>query len=140
MIEYEDSSTIAQLSPPDMRLPIQYAITYPRRLPSPTASLDFINYSSLTFETPDLNTFPCLDLAIKTAKVPGTACCILNAANEAAVDLFLHGKLSFYGIHEAIENAMQNIRVIETPTLDDILQTDKAAKEFVYNNCQKNNM
>jgi len=131
MIEYTDSSIIAQLSTPDMRLPIQYAITYPNREPTKTPTLDFSKLAALNFESPDLDAFPCLDLAIKTSAKPGTACAILNAANEAAVNLFLNNKLSFYGIHSAVAAALEEIGNIENPTLDDIIATDKAARKFV---------
>ena len=131
MIEYADSSTIAQLSLPDMRLPIQYAITYPKRLPTPTGQLDFAKMGSLTFEQPDLESFPCLDLAIKTASIPGTACAILNAANEAAVELFLDGKLGFYGISEAVQTALLKFGNKENPTVDDIIGADINTREFV---------
>jgi len=134
MIEYVDSSVIAQLSEPDMRLPIQYAITYPERNTSPTQTLDFTKFISLTFEAPDFEAFPCLALAIKTAKISGTACAVLNAANEAAVDLFLENRLSFYGIYETVQSALENIGNISNPTLDDIITASEATKAFVNKN------
>jgi len=134
MVEYCDNSVIAQLSNPDMRLPIQYAITFPQRGAAPSPALDFKKLSSLTFEAPDYNTFPCLDLAIRTAGIRGTACAVLNGANEAAVELFLENKLSFYGIYDAVQAALGKIGNIENPSLDDILSADKAAKDYVRKN------
>ena len=131
MVEFADNSITAQLSTPDMRQPIQYALTQPKRMPSLTKSLDVTSLSALTFEKPDFDAFPCLALAIKTAKIPGTACAVLNAANEAAVELFLDGKLSFYGIYDSICNALGRIGNIENPSLDDIIEADKEAKQFV---------
>jgi len=131
MVEYTDSSVIAQLSQTDMCLPIQYAITYPKRMPSPTQALDFSKLMSLSFEAPDFEVFPCLPLAIKSAKLSGTAPAVLNAANEAAVELFLEHKLSFYGIYEAVSSALEEIRNIPNPTLDDIIIAGEAAKAFV---------
>jgi len=137
MVEYSDSSVIAQLSETDMRLPIQYAITYPHRLPSPTPALNFAKLQSLTFQAPDFDTFPCLELAIKTSLVSGTACAVLNAANEAAVQLFLEKKLSFYGIYEVVKGALENINNIKNPTLEDIVEASDAAKDFVLKNVLK---
>ena len=133
MIEYCDNSVMAQLSEPDMCLPIQYALTYPNRKPTPTKQLDLTKLTALTFESPDMDTFPCLSLARQAAQTPGTACAILNAANEAAVDLFLRNKLSFYGISDTVQAALENIEIKTDFTLDDVLETDKAAKEFSYN-------
>ena len=134
MVEFTDGSVAAHLSTPDMRLPIQYALTVPERMPSLTKPLDISKLSALTFEMPDLASFPCLALAFETAKRPGTACAVLNAANEAAVELFLNGKLTFYGIHDSIRSALDHIPVIESPTLTDIIKAGEEAKEFVLNN------
>ena len=131
MVEFADSSVIAQLSVPDMRLPIQYALTYPERVPSLATRLDITRHASLTFEQPDLDAFPCLGLAFETVKINGTACAVLNAANEAAVGLFLGGKLNFYGISDSVRAALENIENIEDPTLDDVISADNAAREFV---------
>ena len=133
MVEYNDNSVIAQMSVPDMRLPIQYAITFPQRDVSPAPPLDFSKLASLTFQNPDMEAFPCLSLAIETAKTQGTACAVLNGANEAAVDRFLKGKLSFCGIFESVQAALEKVGNIPHPSLEDIIEADRAAKEFVIN-------
>jgi len=138
MVEFDDNSIKAQLSTPDMRLPIQYALTYPNRMESLASELDLTLLKSLTFLDPDREAFPCLDLAIKTASIRGTACAIMNAANEAAVELFLRGDLSFYGIFEAVSAALDNIAHIENPILEDILSADERAKLFVYERSRDN--
>ena len=132
MVEYNDNSVIAQLSLPDMRLPIQYALTWPDRRQSLVPELDMTKLSALTFAAPDTDAFPCLALAMDTARVRGTACAVLNAANEAAVDLFLRGKLSFYGIYESVCAALEHIGNIPDPTLEDIVTADILAKSYVY--------
>jgi len=132
MVEFTDNSIIAQLSVPDMRLPIQYALTYPKRTPSLTSALDIARVSSLTFEAPDLDAFPCLGAAIKAAGIRGTACAVLNGANEAAVDLFLRRELGFFGIYESVRAALDNISNIADPSLDDIIAAGEAAKRYVY--------
>ena len=132
LVEFQDNSTIAQLSTPDMRLPIQYALTQPGRLPSLISSLDLTKLKTLTFEEPDFDAFPCLLLALDCAKTQGTACTILNAANEAAVELFLDNKISYYGIYDSICNALSSIKNIINPSLDDIITTDKETKQFVF--------
>jgi len=106
MVEFTDGSTIAQLSNPDMRQPIQYALTYPDRLPSLTKPLDLIKIKSLTFEKPDMNSFPCLRLAYEAAKKGQKACATLNSANEEAVELFLQGKIGFNEIPGIIERML----------------------------------
>ena len=130
MVEYEDGSVIAQMAVPDMCLPIQYAITYPRRLPSPAAALDLTS-SALTFEEPDTDTFRCLPLAVAAARTGGTAGAVLSAANEEAVRLFLDGRLDFPGIYEAVAAAMESVATVPSPSLDDILLADRAARESV---------
>ena len=131
MVEFIDCSIAAQMAQPDMRLPIQYALTYPERKPSVVRPLDFTELKALTFEAPDMQVFPCLRLAIDAAGIRGTACTVLNGANEAAVELFLSGKLGFYGISGSIGAALDNIGNIEDPSLDDIIEIDRAAKRFV---------
>ncbi|SHH75841.1 1-deoxy-D-xylulose 5-phosphate reductoisomerase [Sporobacter termitidis DSM 10068] len=131
MVEFCDSAVIAQLSVPDMRLPIQYALTYPERRPSLTAPLDFTKIGPLTFEAPDLDVFRCLKLALDTAEIPGTACAVMNAANEAAVSLFLEEKIAFSAIYECVAAALDRIRNIEAPSIDDILAADLEARGFV---------
>jgi len=137
MVEYSDNSVIAQLSEPDMRLPIQYAITYPSRITCPTSALDFSALRSLTFEMPDNEAFPCLKLAFRAASIRGTACAILNGANEAAVDLFLQGKIGFYSIHDLVQSALESIKNIDHPSLSNIIEAGESAKAFVMTNYNK---
>lgn len=132
MVEFCDNSIAAQLAAPDMRLPIQYALTFPARLPSPAPALDITRLSGLTFEEPDYGLFPCLGLAYKAAETHGTLCSVLNGANEAAVDLFLREKLSFPGIHEIVHDAMDNIGNISSPSCEDIVMAGETAKRFVF--------
>ena len=132
MVEFADNSITAQLAQPDMRLPIQSALVFPERMPSLAAALDLTRAPALTFEEPDMEAFPCLGLAIATARVRGTACSALNGANEAAVDLFLRGKLGFYGIYDSVSAALDSIGNVEDPSLDDIVEAGEEAKRFVY--------
>ena len=132
MVEFADNSVKAQLSEPDMRLPIQYALTYPERRRSPAQGLNLAGLASLTFETPDMDAFPCLRLALETAGKRGAACAVLNGANEAAVELFLRGELGFYGIHESILAALNNIGNIEDPSLEEIIAVSEEAKLLIY--------
>jgi 1-deoxy-D-xylulose-5-phosphate reductoisomerase len=131
MVEFADNSIIAQLSTPDMRLPIQLALTYPDRIPSPVQELDFTRLFSLTFEPPDLDVFPCLGAAIEAAGTRGTACAVLNGANEAAVELFIKRKLSFYGIYESVRYVLDELGNIEDPSLEDIAAAGEEAKRLV---------
>ncbi len=131
MVEFIDNGIIAQLGAPDMRLPIQYALTYPSRLKMKGNELDLIDYSPLTFEEPDTNTFSALDLAYDALKKGGGAPAVFNGADEAAVEMFLNGKISYLDIADAIAAAMDAIKTREDPSLDEILETDRAAKEFV---------
>lgn len=132
MVEFVDNGIIAQLGAPDMRLPIQYALTYPSRLPMKNNELDFTKYPSLTFEEPDMDTFYALRLAYEALKEGGIKPTIFNSADEAAVELFMRGKLSYLGISEAIEKAMRAAENIENPDIDDIFAADKFAREIVY--------
>ena len=108
MVEFTDGSIIAQLSHPDMRMPIQYALTYPERTESLTKPLDITQVGKLTFEKPNFENFPCLHLAYEAASLGRRACSALNKANEEAVELFLQGKIGFYGISDMIERAVRN--------------------------------
>ena len=132
MVEFVDNGVIAQLGAPDMRLPIQYALTYPNRLPMKNNELDLVKYSSLTFEEPDMDTFYALRLAFEALKDGGIKPTVFNSADEAAVDLFMKGKLSYLGISEAIDKAMREIKNIESPDIDTIFETDRLAREIVY--------
>ena len=129
LVEYCDNAMIAQLGAPDMRLPIQYALTWPNRIPGPANPLDLWNCGPLTFGEPDLDTFRCLALALNAARTGGTAGAILNGANEAAVAQFLDDKIGFLEIAERVEKAMNTVPVIQNPTLEDVLEADKAARE-----------
>jgi 1-deoxy-D-xylulose-5-phosphate reductoisomerase len=130
LVEYCDNAMIAQMGVPDMKLPIQYALTYPDRVPSTaTTPFDIWNSGALTFGAPDPDTFRCLALALKAAETGGTAGAILNGANEAAVAQFLDGKIGFLDIAEKVALAMEKIPVIQDPGLLDILEADAAARE-----------
>ena len=130
-VEFADNSVIAQMGVPDMRIPIQYALTYPKRYQSPANELDLSSIGQLTFEKPDLDAFCCLRLAMEMAAAGGTACAVLNAANEAAVRLFLDGMISFNSIFEFVSAAAESITIVQKPSLDDILSCDREAREFV---------
>lgn len=131
LVEYCDNAMIAQLGAPDMRLPIQYALTFPKRVPGPATELDLWNCGPLTFGNPDLETFRCLDLALQAARTGGTAGAILNGANEAAVAQFLAGKIGFLDIAEQVARAMEQVPVRFNPGLQDVLEADRAAREAV---------
>lgn len=134
MIEFVDTSVIAQLGTPDMRVPIQYALTYPDRFPLPQGKrLNLVEIGKLHFEKMDLERYKALDLAIQAGKIGGTATTVLNAANEAAVSLFLQEKLSFLAIDSAIEKALENHQVIEKPSLQTILEVDAETRRLVEN-------
>ena len=136
LVEYCDNAILAQLGAPDMRLPIQYALTWPRRLPGgPAQPLDLWNCGPLTFGAPDLETFRCLALALEAAKRGGTAGAVLNGANEAAVGLFLAGKIGFLDIADKVALAMEQVAPVQDPALGDILEADRAAREAVLASC-----
>lgn len=131
MVEYDDRSVIAQLGVPDMCLPIQYALTYLERLPSPVGELDLFAVQSLSFYPPDLNAFPCLDIAIRALKRGGLAPAAVNGANEEAVSAFLHGRLGFMQIPELCAQAMERQPDQPADSVEDVLEADIAAREFV---------
>ena len=131
LVEYCDNAMIAQLGAPDMRLPIQYALTWPKRTPGPAVPLDLWNCGSMTFGTPDTDTFRCLKLAMEAAETGGTAGTILNGANEEAVSQFLAGKIGFLEIAEKVALAMERVPVVREPGLDDVLEADRAAREAI---------
>ena len=131
MVEFVDNSIIAQMGVPDMKLPIQYAFTYPHRKASQTDSLNFLKENTLTFAEPDYETFSCLKLAYKAAEEGGTMPVVLNAANEIAVQLFLENKIGFTDISEIIEETMKEHKNIKVPLLQDIVNADGWAREFV---------
>jgi len=134
MVEYIDGSVIAQMSSADMRLPIQYAINYPKRNNTVINKLDFYNMGNLTFEKPDLETFKCLKLALKAGKMGGNMPAIMNAANEIAVELFLDYKIKYLQIEDIIEKCMNMFNHNVNPNLEEILEVDLNVREYVRNN------
>ena len=130
MVEFEDNAVVAQLGVADMRIPIQYALTYPERLPSPAGELDFTK-APLTFEEPDTDAFRCLALARECAERGGTACAVMNGANEAAVGLFLEGKIGFNDIWRKVSAAVERLSSDAADTIEDVLASDREAKRFV---------
>ncbi len=131
MVQFEDGSIIAQLGTPDMRLPIQYALYYPRRRPLSGSRIDFSTLGQLTFEAPDMKTFRGLALAYDAMRIGGNVPTIYNAANEAAVALFLQKKISYLQITEIIEDCMQSCKKLEAPGLEEILATEQEVRERV---------
>ena len=131
LVEYRDGAILAQLGTPDMRLPIRYAMTHPERAESPAESLDMLTCPPLTFAQPDRDVFPCLRLAEEAAEEGGTACAILNGANEEAVGLFLAEKIGFSDIPRLVEAARAAVAVQQDPSLEDILAADQAARQAV---------
>ncbi len=129
-VEYEDGAIIAQMGEPDMRIPIQYALTYPQRVKNPFPRVDFAKRSLLTFEKPDAETFPCLSLAYRALQTGGTMPAVLNGANEVAVARFLAGEISFLQIPELIERTMDAYTVKEKYTLEDLLAADAWARAY----------
>ena len=132
MTEFADNSVIAQLGVADMRIPIQYAITYPCRLPSPVSELSLTDIGTLTFAKPDFDTFVCLSQCIRAIKQGELAPVAANGANEAAVELFLNNKISFLQIGELVKGAVDSVSLNKITSVSDILDADKAAREFVF--------
>ncbi|WP_195258041.1 1-deoxy-D-xylulose-5-phosphate reductoisomerase [Bacillus paralicheniformis] len=132
MVEFHDRSVIAQLGTPDMRVPIQYALSYPERLPFDEAkSLELWEVGQLNFAQADFERFRCLQFAYESGKIGGTMPTVLNAANEEAVAAFLSGRISFLGIEDIIEKALERHQVIAKPSLQEIREVDKDARKFV---------
>jgi len=129
MVEFIDGVILAQLAATDMRLPIQYALSYPKRWQAPVESLDFLKLKGLTFQKPDEVRFPCLRLAFKAAKDGGSAPCVLNAANEEAVNAFLDKRLNFVYIPKVIEKILAKHKVVSNPSLKQILELDRWARD-----------
>src|SRR5580692_7865744 len=129
MVEFVDGSVVAQLSTPDMCLPIQYALTYPDRAPSDRVQTNFAKLGQLTFEEPDVDRFPAIELARRAGETGGTLPAVLNAANEVAVEAFVNQKLSFPQITQAVRNTMDAHKVVSHPTLEQILQADAWARQ-----------
>lgn len=137
-VEFLDGSVIAQLGAPDMRLPIQYALTYPDHLPLPGKRLSLTDYGSLTFAPPDRETFRCLDVCIRAAGEGGLGACVANGANERAVALFLAGGISFLEIGELVEEAVAGVRPQGDVTLAAIQEADALAREYVSRRAEGN--
>lgn len=133
-VEYKDFSVIAQMGVPDMKIPIQYALLYPDRLPCPTKRLSLTDYGTLSFKKPDYETFDCLTSCIEAIKLGGTSPAVVNGANEEAVKLFLNGKIGFLDIGELVKKSLYSIKTKEVNTIDDVLEADKIAREFVLGN------
>lgn len=128
MVQFQDGSIKAQMGLPDMRLPIQYALSYPERLTSEFPRFDFLQFPTFTFEAPDVDTFHCLSLAYQAMEKGGNLPCIVNAANEIAVAAFLEEKIGFLDIPEVIEKTIQRIAFIQNPTLQDYVDTDRETR------------
>ena len=134
LVEYRDGAVLAQLGTPDMRLPIRYAMTYPERGENPAEPLDLLTCPPLTFAAPDREAFPCLALAEEAAAQGGTACAVLNGANEEAVRLFLAEKIGFHDIPRLVAKARAAVPVTADPSLEEILAADAAARRCVLGN------
>ena len=134
MVEFTDNSVMAQLGAPDMRLPIQLALTYPERMPCPAPALDLLTCGALTFAKPDVENFPCLALAYACAKKGGTACPAMNGANEEAVAMYLRDEIGFYDIYRLVAQAVEEVPFIANPTLEEILTADALARAAVRRN------
>ena len=131
LVEFNDGAILAQLGTADMRVPIQYALTWPERTPGPAAPLDLLTCPPLTFAKPDPDTFRCLGLALECAQKGGTSTAILNGANEVAVELFLEEKISFLDIARLVEGALERVASKPADTLEDVLEADRAARQAV---------
>ena len=131
LVEYRDGAVLAQMGTPDMRLPIRYAMTYPNRGESQAEPLDLLHCPPLTFAAPDREAFPCLRLAEEAAAQGGTACAVLNAANEEAVRLFLSDRIGFHDIPRLVQLARAEVAPVAAPGLEEILAADQAAREIV---------
>jgi 1-deoxy-D-xylulose-5-phosphate reductoisomerase len=133
MVAYRDGAVVAQLGIPDMKGAIAYAISYPERLPLKQLIPDFVNIGALTFQQPDLTKFPCLALSFKACEIGGTMPAVLNASNEVAVEAFLDKRIAFIHIPELIKNTIEKHSYVKDPTLSDILEADKWARETAIN-------
>ena len=131
LVEFRDGAMLAQLGTPDMKLPIRYALTYPYRAQTPDRTLDLLACGALTFSAPDEEAFPCLRIAKECAAAGGTACAIMNGANEAAVAQFLRGEIGFNDIPRRVEQALSRVAVKYQPSLGDILEADRSGREAV---------
>ena len=128
LVEFRDGAVLAQLGVPDMRVPIRLALTYPNRAENPAEPLDLLRCGPLTFDAPDEEAFPCFRLAKQAAQTGGTACAVLNGANETAVAHYLRGECGFYDIPRMVDHALQTVPFAEADTLETVLQADRAAR------------
>ena len=133
LVEFVDGAVMAQLGSPDMRLPIQLAMTYPQRTACPVEPLDLLTCGDLSFKAPDMQAFPCLALARQCAKAGGTACPVMNGANEEAVAMFLRDEIGFYQIYDLVSKAVDTVPFVAEPTLETILEADRQARQAVRN-------
>ena len=131
LVEFTDGAVMAQLGSPDMRLPIQLAMTYPERMPCPAPALDLTTCGALTFCEPDTQLFPCLAFARACGKAGGTACPAMNGANEEAVAMFLRDEIGFYDIYDRVSRAVDAVPFVQNPTLEQILEADQLARRAV---------
>lgn len=130
MVEFADGAVMAQLGTPDMKIPIQYALAYPRRMPLQTERLDLVALSRLDFRAPDFDRYPCLKMAFEAGKAGGTLPAVMNAANEVAVETFLKGNCRFLDIEEIVERALNAHQSISNPSLEEIEEADSWARQF----------
>ena len=133
MVEFVDGAVMAQLGVPDMRVPIQLALTYPQRTECPVDTLDLLTCGSLTFSQPDMDNFPCLALARACGKAGGTACPAMNGANEEAVAMFLNDEIGFYDSYRLVNQAVEAVPFIQNPNLEQVLEADRLARLAVQN-------
>ena len=134
LVECIDGAVMAQMGAPDMRLPIQLALTYPQRTECPVDPLDLTACGALTFAKPDMEAFPCLKLARDCAAKGGNSCAVMNGANEAAVALYLQDKIGFYDIYDLVLGAVNSVPFVADPNLEQILESDRLAREYVSEN------
>lgn len=137
MVEFVDGAVMAQMGTPDMRLPIQLALTYPQRQSCPVEPLDLLTCGNLTFDKPDLENFPCLALAMDCGRQGGTACPVMNGANEEAVSLYLQDRIGFYDIYDLVSGAVAAVPNVAQPTLEDILEADRLSRIYVREHSRK---
>jgi 1-deoxy-D-xylulose-5-phosphate reductoisomerase len=137
LVQFEDGSMKAQMGLPDMKLPIQFALTYPQRLKTDFPRFNFMDYPNLTFEQADRNVFKNLDLAYRVMEMKGTAACALNAANEVAVAAFLENKISFLAISELNQYVVEEMTNILSPKYDDFVRVDLSAREITHQKIER---
>ncbi len=128
LVEFVDGAMLAQLGVPDMRIPIQLALTYPNRTENPAPGLDLLSCPPLTFAAPDPETFPCFAIAREVARRGGSACAVMNGANEVAVAKFLRREIGFYDIPALVRRALDTVPFAANPTLDQVLEADRLAR------------